>query len=75
MLLTRARRAGLRGAAREREELETLVVDRMEHVVKLDVPLVVDRGWGASWGEAHYEPRARARRALTPALFPARRPA
>ena len=31
-------------------ELETLVVDRMENAVKLDVPLVVDRGWGKSWG-------------------------
>jgi DNA polymerase-1 len=37
----------------ERTALEQLVCERMEHVVKLDVPLVADRGWGKSWGEAH----------------------
>jgi DNA polymerase-1 len=37
----------------ERASLEALVVGRMESAVKLDVPLVVDRGWGKSWGEAH----------------------
>jgi DNA polymerase I len=37
----------------ERAELEQLACERMEQVVKLDVPLVVDRGWGRSWGEAH----------------------
>jgi DNA polymerase I len=37
----------------ERAELEALVCDRMEHAVQLDVPLVVDKGWGRSWGEAH----------------------
>jgi DNA polymerase-1 len=37
----------------ERASLEALVVDRMENAVKLDVPLVVDRGWGKSWGAAH----------------------
>ena len=40
-------------AADEREELDQLVRERMERAVHLDVPLVVDRGWGASWGEAH----------------------
>jgi DNA polymerase-1 len=37
----------------EREQLEQLVCDRMEHVVALDVPLVADKGWGESWGKAH----------------------
>jgi DNA polymerase-1 len=37
----------------EREALEALVVDKMEHAIELDVPLVVDRGWGQSWGAAH----------------------
>jgi DNA polymerase-1 len=37
----------------EKPALEALVVDRMEHAVALDVPLVVDLGWGESWGKAH----------------------
>jgi DNA polymerase-1 len=37
----------------EKAALEALVVDRMEHAVALDVPLVVDLGWGESWGKAH----------------------
>ena len=37
----------------EKDALEALVVERMQDVVKLDVPLVVDSGWGAHWGEAH----------------------
>jgi DNA polymerase-1 len=37
----------------EREVLQRMVCDRMEHVVKLDVPLVADKGWGDSWGKAH----------------------
>jgi DNA polymerase-1 len=37
----------------ERAALEALVVERMEHALELDVPLIVDRGWGKSWGAAH----------------------
>ncbi len=37
----------------EKAALEELVTDRMEHAVELKVPLVVDRGWGRTWGEAH----------------------
>jgi DNA polymerase I len=37
----------------EQAELELLVRECMEHVVELAVPLVVDRGWGATWGQAH----------------------
>lgn len=37
-------------------ELETVkagVRERMEHIAKLDVPLVVDVGTGSNWDEAH----------------------
>ncbi len=37
----------------ERQPLEKLVVERMQHAIALDVPLVVDKGWGKSWGDAH----------------------
>ncbi|MET0386708.1 MAG: DNA polymerase I [Polyangiales bacterium] len=37
----------------EQEALESLVVSAMEGALSLDVPLVVERGWGRSWGEAH----------------------
>jgi DNA polymerase-1 len=37
----------------EKLALESLVVESMEGAISLDVPLVVDRGWGASWGQAH----------------------
>ncbi|MDB4974332.1 MAG: polymerase [Myxococcaceae bacterium] len=37
----------------EREQLEALVREAMEGAVSLNVPLVVDMGWGANWGEAH----------------------
>jgi DNA polymerase-1 len=37
----------------EREKLAALVREKMEGAMKLSVPLVVDQGWGASWGEAH----------------------
>ncbi|MBN1652221.1 MAG: DNA polymerase I [Deltaproteobacteria bacterium] len=37
----------------ERESLERLVCSGMENAIELAVPLVVDRGWGKSWGEAH----------------------
>jgi DNA polymerase-1 len=37
----------------EQTALEALVRECMEHVVKLDVPLLVDAGWGTSWGDAH----------------------
>ena len=37
----------------EIEELKNLVVDWMEHVVSLAVPLTVGTGYGKSWDEAH----------------------
>lgn len=37
----------------EKKSLEQLVCDRMENAMELTVPLLVDRGWGKSWGEAH----------------------
>ena len=37
----------------EIEELEKLVVDCMEHVVSLAVPLTVGTGYGKNWYEAH----------------------
>jgi len=37
----------------EQSALETLVVEAMEHAISLDVPLVVERAWGSSWGQAH----------------------
>ena len=43
----------LEAPAEEKEALESLVVSAMESAIKLDVPLVVERGWGSSWGQAH----------------------
>ncbi len=37
----------------EREKVETLVVGEMEGAAELRVPLLVETGWGKSWGEAH----------------------
>jgi DNA polymerase-1 len=37
----------------EQSALEALVVSSMESAISLDVPLVVERGWGQSWGQAH----------------------
>ncbi len=37
----------------EVEEVSALVVNIMEHVVELKVPLLVDASWGRSWAEAH----------------------
>ena len=37
----------------EIEELKNLVVDCMEHIVSLAVPLTVGTGYGKSWYEAH----------------------
>ena len=36
----------------ELDAVKAIVKDRMEHAMKLDVPLVVDIGHGASWAEA-----------------------
>lgn len=37
------------------EELlvEEIVLNEMEHIVNLSVPLVADSGWGDNWLEAH----------------------
>jgi DNA polymerase-1 len=38
---------------KEKKAAEKMVVDIMENVVKLDVPLRVDVGWGKNWADAH----------------------
>jgi len=37
----------------ERNDVERLVRSIMEGVLELDVPLLVDVGWGEDWGDAH----------------------
>lgn len=37
----------------EKERLQTLVVEEMEHAAQLSVPLQADCGWGTNWLEAH----------------------
>ncbi|MBO4451504.1 MAG: DNA polymerase I [Bacteroidaceae bacterium] len=37
----------------EKEVIEQLVVEEMEHAFKMSVPLEADSGWGANWLEAH----------------------
>jgi DNA polymerase-1 len=37
----------------EQATVEKLVRQEMEHAVELDVPLLVDMGWGRNWREAH----------------------
>lgn len=37
----------------EKEDIMSIVREEMEHVVKLDVPLIVDIGMGNNWLEAH----------------------
>jgi DNA polymerase-1 len=37
----------------EKDELESLVRSRMEHAMTLSVPIIVEMGWGKSWGAAH----------------------
>lgn len=37
----------------ERDELEPLIREKMEGAAKLDLPLIVEIGYGKNWGEAH----------------------
>ena len=37
----------------EKEKLKQLVIEEMQNVCKLDVPLIADCGWGNNWLEAH----------------------
>ena len=37
----------------EHGALEAMVRDRMQHAVRLSVPLPVEAGWGPNWGAAH----------------------
>ena len=37
----------------EKEALQQLVIEEMEHAYTMRVPLVADCGWGANWLEAH----------------------
>ncbi len=38
---------------REKEQVERIVMEEMQAAYPLDVPLVVDAGWGNNWLEAH----------------------
>ncbi len=35
------------------ERAKEIIRDKMENAIKLDVPIVVDIGWGHTWLEAH----------------------
>jgi DNA polymerase-1 len=37
----------------EKEIMQKLVIEEMEHAFKMRVPLVADSGWGVNWLEAH----------------------
>ena len=37
----------------EKEQLQQLVINEMEHAIQLSVPLYADCGWGTNWLEAH----------------------
>jgi DNA polymerase-1 len=37
----------------ELDELKLIVKDKMENAIELNVPVVVDMGWGENWEEAH----------------------
>lgn len=37
----------------EKEQVERIVIEEMQHAYHLDVPLTADCGWGANWLEAH----------------------
>jgi DNA polymerase-1 len=53
MLLTVHDEIVCEAPASEREALEKLLREQMEHVMQLEVPLVVEVGWGDTWGRAH----------------------
>ena len=53
MLLTVHDELVFEAPAEEEKTLESLVRGHMERAMDLAVPLVVDHGWGSSWGEAH----------------------
>jgi DNA polymerase-1 len=53
MLLTVHDEIVCEAPATEREALEKLLREQMEGVMTLEVPLVVEVGWGATWGKAH----------------------
>ena len=37
----------------EKDLIQQLVVEEMEHAFKMSVPLEADSGWGVNWLEAH----------------------
>lgn len=37
----------------EKERVERIVLEEMQHAYPLNIPLVADSGWGANWLEAH----------------------
>ena len=53
MLLTVHDELVLEAPNEERAQVEALVRDTMENALSLSVPLVVEVGWGESWGQAH----------------------
>ena len=37
----------------EKDIVEKIVIEEMQHAIALDVPLIADSGFGANWLEAH----------------------
>ena len=37
----------------EKEQVERIVIEEMQHAIDLRVPLVADSGFGQNWLEAH----------------------
>lgn len=37
----------------EKDSFESMVRGKMENALALDVPVIVDIGWGKNWGQAH----------------------
>ena len=53
MLLTVHDELVFEAPTEEKSALETMVRDSMQHAANLKVPLLVEAGWGPSWGKAH----------------------
>ncbi len=53
LLLTVHDELVLEAPPEEKQQLDELVREGMQGAAELEVPLVVDLGWGSSWGQAH----------------------